>query len=94
VIRSVDKALHKELQMGNVKVRALVGQKIAAIRTITPAELAGQGWDVSRCEMAPLVIVTEDGTKLFASRDSDGNGPGYLVGETKRGKGFYVGAEE
>jgi hypothetical protein len=63
VIRSVDKALHKELQMGNVMVRLLVGQKVAAVRAMTPAELAGQGWDVGRCEMAPLVIVMEDGTK-------------------------------
>ena len=80
--------------MSHVKVRALVGQKIAAVRAMTPAELVGQGWDVDRCETAPLVIVTEDGTKLFASRDSEGNGPGCLVGETKRGKGFYVSAEE
>jgi len=79
--------------MGTCKMRPLVGQKIVAVRAMTAAEMKRQGWCQDRQETAPIAIVTEDGTKLFPSKDGEGNGGGCLFGETKKGEGFYV-AEE
>jgi hypothetical protein len=73
-----------------VKTGCLVGQKIKEVRVLTAAEMKKQHWEQDNLELPPIVIVTEDGTKLFPSRDSEGNAPGTMFGETPRGKGFYV----
>lgn len=76
-----------------VKTGCLVGQKIKEVRLLTPAEMDKQYWETQLGGSPPVVLVTEDGTKLFPSRDGEGNGPGVLFGETPRGKGFYVTGE-
>ena len=73
-----------------IKLKPLVGQRITAVRSMTPKELRKNGWDVDNCGMAPVVIETEEGMKVFASCDSEGNGYGCMFGETEKGKGFYV----
>ena len=76
--------------MGTFKTKPLVGQKIVAVRAMTAAEMKQQEWYQDNLRVAPVVIVTEDGTKLFSSKDSEGNEHGCMFGETKQGKGFYV----
>lgn len=80
--------------MATLKTKPLTGQKIVAVRAMTDEEMKRQHWDRDNLEMPPVVIVTEDGTKIFASKDTEGNGQGCFFGETKKGKGFYVTAED
>jgi hypothetical protein len=57
---------------------------------MTPAELAGYAWGG---EEPAVVLELEDGSRLFASRDPEGNGPGALFFERKDGAGaLYVDA--
>ena len=83
--------MRKEVNpVGTFKAKPLVGQKIVAVRAMTAADMERQDWHQDSLGMAPVVIVVEDGTKLFPSKDDDGNGYGCLFGETRQGKGFYV----
>lgn len=69
----------------------ILGKKIVAFRRMTEKELEAEGWDDSRgCS----VIILNDGTKLFPSKDEEGNGPGAWFGETKDGQQFGLMAEE
>lgn len=54
-------------------------QSVQEIRQMTDAELEREGWDHHRGK-TPTVIVFEDGTKIYPSKDPEGNGPGALFG--------------
>lgn len=65
----------------------IIGQRIKEVRKMTAAEAKAEGWETEH-KVAP-VIVLEDGTKLYASSDEEGNNVGMLFG--KKGKtSFYV----
>lgn len=65
----------------------MVGKRIKVIRPLTRAELGFNGWHENT-----TAIELDDGTLIFASRDSEGNGPGALFGQ--KGKdGFELLAE-
>jgi len=70
----------------------LTGRRIVGIRKMTEKEAAEEGWDISG--HLASVIVLDDGTKIYASRDDEGNGIGTLFGRDKSGKAFYVTARE
>lgn len=54
----------------------LEGKTVEKVRPMTKRELKASGLeDFNRC----TVIVFTDGTKLFALRDSEGNGPGIMI---------------
>jgi hypothetical protein len=55
----------------------LAGKKVVGIRRLRTEELERLGWE-SRGEVTALLF--EDGTIVFPSRDSEGNGPGELFG--------------
>lgn len=55
------------------KKRSLVGRTIARVEK---AEFGDSGDDV-------VLLVLDDGTKLYPSADEEGNGPGKLVAEWK-----------
>lgn len=57
----------------------LVGQRLTAVRPMTPAELEGESWRYEPWN-PPLALEFEDGTVLYASQDGEGNGPGMLFG--------------
>ncbi len=57
----------------------LVGKKIIKIRLMTDKELDEEDWDIDNYNPA-TVIELNDGIKLYASRDGEGNGPGVLFG--------------
>jgi len=57
----------------------LVGRRIAGVRPMTKTEMQHFGWD----GWAPgIVVELDDGTKLYPSRDPEGNGPGALIGSS------------
>ena len=66
---------------------ALTGRRIVEVRTMSKRELEAEGWPPD--ETVP-VLVLDNGTLLFPSRDEEGNGPGALFGATVRKQGFRV----
>jgi len=65
----------------------LVGRRIVALRAMGARELEAEGWSPDK--ITP-VLVLDDGTILFPSRDGEGNGPGALFGATALKQGFRV----
>ena len=66
----------------------LVGRKIVEIRPMTNEEMSSEYWDTR--DNKPTVIVLDDGTKLYPSRDEEGNGPGCLFGMSQDGRNFAL----
>jgi hypothetical protein len=60
---------------------ALPGRTIRAVRPMTPAECAAEGW-----EHPALALILDNGTVLYPSRDDEGNGPGAFFGATADGR--------
>lgn len=59
-----------------------IGLRIANVRPMTLAEMDAEGWSPGYMSSTPMVFVLSDGTLIYASRDSEGNGPGVLFGKT------------
>jgi len=57
----------------------VVGRKIVAVRAMTDDEWENEGWDKDRFNPG-CVLVLDDGTCLYPSRDTEGNGPGAIFG--------------
>lgn len=66
----------------------LAGRKIIKIRKLTKSELKKEYWQDAN--HPAMCIVLDDGTKLYPSRDYEGNGPGVLFG-SKGTKQFAIG---
>ena len=66
----------------------LEGAKIVRIREMTRIEADKEGWDLRHngCR----VLVLDNGIKLYASQDYEGNGPGALFFVTKDKKTYAV----
>ena len=73
----------------NQLVSDLSGRAIRETRPMTEAELAVEGWSAPAWE-TPVVLVLDDGTKLYAARDAEGNGAGALFGVDPQGRAFRV----
>lgn len=54
----------------------LIGKRIKNIRGMTKEEVASLDWPEEA-----VVIELEGGSKLFASQDEEGNGPGVIFGD-------------
>lgn len=67
----------------------LAGRTIKEARPMTKAELDAEGWEPTPYD-CPLVLVLDDGTKLYPSRDAEGNGPGVLFGIDEQGRSFAL----
>jgi len=63
----------------------IINQTIKEVRPMTAKEMEAEYWD---CRRPPTVIILENGTKLYASRDEEGNGPGALFGVDNKGNSF------
>ena len=65
----------------------LEGAKIVNIRDMTKKEAEAEGWELHRdgCR----VLVLNNGIKLYASKDYEGNGPGALF-FTEKGKHYAI----
>jgi len=66
------------------------GRKILFIRDMTSDEAKEEGWTMLG-SIKPQVLILDNNTKLFASCDAEGNGPGMLFGRTKNGAAFRIG---
>ena len=75
--------------MGTIKnaYNNLEGAKIVNIRDMTKKEAEAEGWELYRdgCR----VLVLNNGIKLYASKDYEGNGPGALF-FTEKGKHYAI----
>jgi len=70
-----------EYQTENLKLAnsLLLGKKIKLVRYASEKELKTMMWDGEDL----IVIVMEDGTLFYPSRDHEGNGPGVLMLQTQ-----------
>lgn len=66
---------HKPRPQSPPAANSLVGRCIVAVRPMTKAELAREGWGE-----ACLAVALDDGTLLYPSKDYEGNAPGALFG--------------
>ena len=75
--------------MGSIKdaYNGLEGAKIVSIREMTKKEAEIEGWDLRHdgCR----VLLLDNGIKLYASQDYEGNGPGALF-FTDKGKCYAI----
>jgi len=67
-----------------------IGKTIKAIRPMSEAEIEAEGWAGLTRGYAPTVIEFLDGSKLYASQDEVGNGPGALFGVESTGENVYL----
>lgn len=58
----------------------VVGCEVVEIRRMTSEEAEREGWDDRPIHHRPEVLVLDDGTLVYPSRDPEGNGPGSLFG--------------
>ena len=72
------------------KKSPFVGKKIVSVRNMNLEELAAEGWD-DLCRCPPIVLMLNDGSIIYASRDEEGNGPGALFATDVSGERTYVG---
>lgn len=66
----------------------LTGKKIVRVRKMTKAEADSEGWNLAN--QVASVLVLNDGTRIYASSDDEGNNIGTLFGMDKKGSGFYI----
>ena len=71
----------------------MIGRKIIAVRLMNDKELEYEGWDDLGDEVS-AVIILDNGDKIYASQDYEGNGPGALFGVGEGKSGFVVYPEE
>ncbi len=68
----------------------LIGRIILDVRPMTEEEMEREGWE-EHDRLNCTVIVLDDETILYASRDSEGNGAGALFGTSGDGVAFSYG---
>lgn len=66
-----------------------VGLTCTNVRWLTEDEASNEGWDDIRWNNT-AVLEFNDGSKIYASCDPEGNGPGSLFGSLKNGDCFTV----
>lgn len=67
------------------KVPHPVGLKCTNVRWLSEEEALNEGWDDIRWNNT-AVLEFNDGSKVYASCDPEGNGPGSLFGSLKDGQ--------
>jgi hypothetical protein len=66
-----------------------IGLTVVEVREMTKEELDYEAWESFPSDFT-VVIVFNDGSKIYASSDCEGNGPGALFGVTKKYEGVMV----
>ena len=68
-----------------------VGRTVKEVRWITEGEAKDEGWDgMGQSSLACSVVVFDDGSKVYASQDGEGNGPGCMFGVTESGEMLHI----
>ena len=71
------------------KVAYPVGLRVTEVRMMNNLELMAEGWE-DYWGGYPVMIVFEDGSKIYASSDPEGNDAGCLFGMTSKGESIIV----
>jgi hypothetical protein len=71
--------------VGDERDGFLRGRKIKSIGKLSAKQMKDMMWDGE----APATLVFDDGTRLYASRDPEGNGPGQIIIRMPNGKEYY-----
>lgn len=79
--------------MGTVKTPIITGSKVKSVRIMTSEELKEEYWNSHRFGIEPIIIEFDNGVKIYASRDSEGNGAGVMFGKYKE-TSFYITEEK
>lgn len=66
----------------------LTGKRIVECRPMAAQEMKEEDWEQQ--VNPPPVLVLDDGTKLYTSRDAEGNGPGCFFGVESSGATFRL----
>ncbi len=66
-----------------------VGLRITGVRMMTKLELMAEGWEDSFGGF-PVVLELEDGGKIYASSDPEGNDSGCLFGMTEKREAIVI----
>ena len=74
--------LNKEIFM------KIVGLSIKEVRIMTKEEVEIEGWE--DWTEIPMVIILSNGSKIYPSKDIEGNGPGWLFGIAENGKKVFI----
>ena len=73
--------------MSNLNDQSIEGRKIVKIREMTTKEAVAEGWSLRHNSCRVLEL--DNGVKLYASQDYEGNGPGALF-FTEKGKQYAI----
>jgi hypothetical protein len=79
----------KERIMEKEKVAYPVGLEVTEVRMMTKLELEAEGWE-NYYGGYPVMIIFNDGSKIYASSDPEGNNAGCLYGMTSKGEAIIV----
>lgn len=72
-----------------IQVAYPVGLTVKEVRMMTKLELKAEGWE-NYYGGFPVAIVFEDGSKIYASSDPEGNNVGCIFGLTAKGESIIV----
>ena len=66
-----------------------IGLKVKEVRMMNNLELEAEGWE-NYYGGYPVMIIFDDGSKIYASSDPEGNNAGCLFGLTSKGESIIV----
>jgi hypothetical protein len=66
-----------------------IGLRVQEVRMMNNLELMAEGWE-NYYGGYPVVLVFDDGSKIYASSDPEGNNAGCLFGLTSRGESIII----
>ena len=66
-----------------------IGLKVTDVRMMTNIELEAEGWE-NYYGGYPVAIIFNDGSKIYASSDPEGNNAGCLFGLTSKNESIIV----
>lgn len=68
----------------------LIGRKIVAIKEMHKSEFKERRWGISP-GMSCTILVLDNGDEIYATCDSEGNGPGTLLHRYPNGEDYIIG---
>jgi len=68
----------------------MIGHTIVDVEMLSDKDMESEGWDSNE---RSAVLILDDGTRLYASCDYEGNGPGAIFGR-KDDKHFAISVQE
>jgi hypothetical protein len=66
-----------------------IGLTVTGVRMMTKLELEAEGWE-NYYGGYPVAVIFNDGSKIYASSDPEGNNVGCIFGLTSKGESIIV----